>query len=234
MTASVTPNAGLVTETLLSQYANSPTIVAMLNDMDSWIDPTADIDQFYDVIWNIQTARGFGLDIWGRIVGVTRYLKIPSQETYFGFDEAYTEPTASTGVQPFGQAPFYNGTPANSQTYALTDDAFRTLILAKAASNISDGTAASVNNLLLILFADRGRCYCNDLGNMQMRLTFEFSLQPFEQSILLQSGVIPKPAGVQLFIIEINNQSVFGFAEMGSGVTPFNQGVFFTGMLEAS
>jgi len=29
-------------------------------------------------IWNIQTARGVGLDIWGRIVGVTRVLQVSS------------------------------------------------------------------------------------------------------------------------------------------------------------
>ena len=230
----VTPNTGMVAKTLISQYANSPTIVSLLNSMDEWINPCADLEQFYTVVWNLPTAQGFGLDIWGRIVGVTRYLNVPSTETYIGFGEAYTAPTASTGVQPLGQAPFYSGHAAATQTYELTDDAFRTLILAKAASNISDGTAASINNLLLLLFAGRGRCYCNDLGAMQMRLTFEFSLQPFEQAILTQSGVIPRPAGVQLFLAEVPNLACFGFAEMGAGITPFNDGTFFNGQIDAA
>ncbi len=48
----------------------SPTIVL--------IDPTADLNAFYDLVWNVATAQGWGLDVWGRIVGVTRNLNIPA------------------------------------------------------------------------------------------------------------------------------------------------------------
>lgn len=59
-----------VEQTIISQYANSPTILQLVQDIDSYLDPAADIDNFYDVVWNVDTAVGFGLDIWGRIVGL--------------------------------------------------------------------------------------------------------------------------------------------------------------------
>jgi hypothetical protein len=57
-------------QTIASQYANSPTILALINNFNTYIDPRADLDNFYNIVWNVDTAEGFGLDIWGRIVGL--------------------------------------------------------------------------------------------------------------------------------------------------------------------
>jgi hypothetical protein len=59
-----------VEQTILSQYGNSATITQLIHNMNAYIDPCADIDNFYNVVWNVETAEGFGLDIWGRIVGL--------------------------------------------------------------------------------------------------------------------------------------------------------------------
>lgn len=59
-----------VEQTIISQYANSPTLLKLIHNMNEYIRPDADIDNFYNVIWNVKTAQGFGLNIWGRIVGL--------------------------------------------------------------------------------------------------------------------------------------------------------------------
>lgn len=59
-----------VEQTILSQYGNSATITKLIQNMNACIDPRADIDNFYNTVWNVTTAKGFGLDIWGRIVGL--------------------------------------------------------------------------------------------------------------------------------------------------------------------
>lgn len=211
-------------ETLLSQYANSPTITALLDGFNNAIDPSADIDSFYEVVWNVATAQGFGLDIWGKIVNVSRLLQVDQAVTYFGFDEAFTSATASTGVQPFDQAPFYDG-PLPTQTYELSDTAYRQLILLKAMANISDCTAPSMNRMLRFIFGDKGRCYVQDTGGMGMRFVFEFNLSPVDAAIILRSGAIARPAGVSLSIIlQLDPSTTFGFAEAGG--QPFDQGVF--------
>lgn len=220
-----------VERTIISQYSNSPTLVQLVKNIDGYIDPSADIDAFYSNIWNIDSAVGKGLDIWGKIVGLDngRILKIPSAEIDLGFSEAGT-----LSATPFGSGVFYSGNPIN-QNYSLSDDAFRTLILVKALANITDGSIPSYNRLLQNLFAGRGRCYVNDLGNMQMRYTFEFYLQPFEMAIMTQSGALPRPTGVLASIVQVPVPNIFGFSEAGSAsAAPFGQGTFFTGAINAS
>lgn len=63
-----------VEQTIISQYGNSPTILALIQNMNGNIDPRADLDGFFNFIWNVDTAQGFGLDIWGRIVGIGRII----------------------------------------------------------------------------------------------------------------------------------------------------------------
>jgi len=205
-------------QTIVSQYGNSPTIVALVTNMNQYIDQTANFQQFYDFVWNVNTAQGFGLDIWGRIVDVKRALQINAPVTNFGFQDGVKD------TAPFGQAPFYAGVPATS-TYMLSDDAYRTLILAKALANISATTSQALNQLLRNLFPNRGRCYVNDIGGMAMRYTFEFYLQPYEVAIVTSSGVLPHGAGVSVSVLQIDIPNTFGFA--GSGLQPFGQGSFY-------
>ncbi|MDN7913670.1 DUF2612 domain-containing protein [Burkholderia cepacia] len=220
-----------VDRTIISQYANSPTIVQLIHNFDQYIDPSADIDTFYNLIWNVDTAVGYGLDVWGKIVGLDngRLLKVPITDIAFGFQEA-----GAQSATPFGVGAFYPGYTV-TQDYELEDSYFRTLILVKALANISDCSIPSINQLLQNLFAGRGRCYVNDLGNMQLRYTFEFYLEPFEVSVLTQSGALPRPTGVLASLAQVDVGSMFGFQEAGTySAAPFGQGTFFTGVVDAS
>ncbi len=203
--------------TVAAQYANSPTLMQMIDSMNQYFDPSTNFAEFYDYVWNVETAQGFGLDVWGKIVNVGRDLTVPGELLYFGFEEA-------GDALPFGQMPFYNNN-ALTQTYRLEDDVYRVLILTKALANISESTPASLNKLLQNLFPGRGRAYVLDLGGMQMRFVFEFLLEPFEYAILTQSGAVPHPAGVGSDILQVEVASTFGFME-GAG-QPFGSGVFF-------
>lgn len=208
-----------VERTIISQYGNSPTILQLIQNMNAYLDPRADFDAFFDYVWNVDTAQGFGLDIWGRIVNIRRELQIPNAPVYFGFKDALP------GSYPFDEASFYDGTFPSTQTYKLADDAYRKLILTKALANIASSNAPSINQLLQNMFADRGRCYVNDMGSMQFRYTFEFDLTSQEYAIVTQSGVLPRPAGVNAILFQ-SALPLFGFSEAGLSAAPFGQGVF--------
>lgn len=180
-------------KTLLAQYANSPTIDQWVDFFNQWIDPAVDIDNFFNYCWNVLTAQGFGLDNWGVIVGVTRTITLSAIPNYLGFEEALP------GSQPWNQAPWYGGA-TTSQVFTLSDAAFRTLILTKALANISNFTAPSINHLLQFLFAGRGSCYVLELSPMQIQYVFNFALQSWEASVLLQPSLMPRPAGVGVTI----------------------------------
>lgn len=207
-------------DTIISQYANSPTMMVLLSAANEWLDPTKDIEAFYSLIWNVDTAQGYGLDVWGRIVGVDRNVTISADPPYFGFRNGIEDWT------PFNDEPFFDGQDVTNN-FRLADDAFRTLILVKAMANIARTDAPSLNALLRRLFNGRGRAYVNDLGSMQMRFTFEFYLQPYELAILTQSGVLPHPTGVGVSILQAPGGGTFGFNEAGDA-EPFGQGTFFS------
>ncbi len=178
-------------QTIISQYGNSPSIRQMIDNLNDCIDPQVDIDAFYNDIWNIETATGYGLDVWGRIVCIGRVLAVASSE-YFGLESSVAHVASGVG---FGQGPFYAGQPTTGN-YPLSDDAYRLLIYAKALANICDGSIKALNQILLYLFPGRGNCYVVNNNDMTMVYKFDFTLSPVEKAIVSNSGVLPVTAGV--------------------------------------
>ncbi len=219
-----------VEQTIISQYANSPVLIQLIQNMNGYLDPRKNFQAFYDFVWNVDTAKGFGLDDWGKIVGLPngRLLQLGTTEDLFGFNNADIPPDWA----PFNQGTFNTGVDAGT-TFTLGDTAFRTLILAKALANITATTSQALNQLVRNLFPNRGRAYVIDrgksntaLGGMQMSFVFEFSLSQVEYAILTQSGVMPHPAGVGFNVIVIPGGQ-FNFREEGLQATPFGSGTFY-------
>ena len=203
------------------QYQNSPAIMALAEFACANFSTRHTIDAFFDMVVNIDTARGFGLDIWGRIVGASRSIHIPGIDNdYFGF--------AGTPQKPFNQAVFYSGDAHGNRYFMLSDDAFRTVILLKAMLNISDMSCMDINRILSTIFPGRGACWCVDLGNMEIELRFTFALEAWEYAILTNSLYQPKPAGVRIRgITQFDPGSVLMFSETGA-TNPFGSVPFFS------
>lgn len=182
-------------QTIISQYANSPVLCALITSFSEMIDPTAKIDDFFRLVFDLNTAQGYGLDVWGRIVGVSRVLNLPVAGEYLGFSQA-------SDAEPFGQAPFFNRQTLTTN-FALSDTAFRRLIFAKALANISDGSIPSINRILTLLFGQYGNCYVTDGGDMTMTFTFGSDLAPVDLAIVSQSGILPRPVGVSSTIVQL-------------------------------
>jgi hypothetical protein len=177
--------------TIISQYANSEILTGIITAFNAAMDMTENFDNFFDLIWNVLTAQGYGLDVWGRIVGVSRTVQLPGNVTYLGFEEAGSSWTG------FNQGGLYSGE-GTTTNFNLSDDDFRTLILAKAAGNISDGSIPSVNAILLALFPNRGACFVQDNQNMSVTYVFKFPLTAVELAIVSQANVLPTAAGVAI------------------------------------
>lgn len=181
--------------TVISQYANSPKLTSMITSFNAAMDQTQNMDNLYDMVWNILTAVGYGLDVLGRIVGVGRALSFPGSVSYLGNEEAGGSWTG------FGQGILFSGG-GTTTNFLLQDTDYRRLILAKAAGNVSDGSIPSLNSILLALFPLRGACYVVDHQNMTMALTFQFALNPIELAIIQQSNVLPYPSGVVVSVVQ--------------------------------
>ena len=192
-------------QTIISQYANSPILDALVTSFFAAADPTELFDEFFDNMLNILTAVGYGLDVWGRILGINRVVQLPGTQKYFGFEQQL--PSVDT-FGPQGAAPFYSGE-STTTNYALTDAAFLALLLAKAAYNITSGTITAINALMMSLFGTSGTCYCEDFGGMSMAYKFNFVLSPVQEAIVFQTGVMPKPCGVAAIVVTPSGSSPY-------------------------
>ncbi|WP_336281094.1 DUF2612 domain-containing protein [Cronobacter dublinensis] len=206
-------------DTILTQYSASTKILSIIDTFNQATSLDDFTDDFITKVWDLTTNETFGLDIWGKIVGIGRYITAPIDSDSFGFFES--DDGAADYPLPFNDSPFYAGV-QETTSVRLSDDAYRTLILCKAFSNISIATIPDINKFLSILFAGRGRAYCVNYRDMTVGITFEFTLTPYEESILTKYEVIPVPSGVQLNINQIV-PPYFGFAE---DAYPFNDGTF--------
>src|ERR1700724_17387 len=143
-----------VWKTIISQYANSPILTQLITNMDAYLDQTLNLQSFFDLVMNLDTAQGYGLDVWGRRLNVSRTLAV-SVGNYFGFEEAGSQATG------FNQGSFYSGQ-GTSSNFVLADSGYRLLLFAKALANICDGSIPAINQILLNLFPGRGHCYVVD------------------------------------------------------------------------
>ena len=190
-----------------SQYSASTRIISILESCREHILPDADIVAFFDNVFNIETANGVGLDIWGNIIGASRFI------------------------------PDYQN---SAVVYTLTDEQYKTVLLYKAGANIMDATLYSLNYLLKKMFPSY-RCFVRNSNNyvnvdgrhydsnpMEIEYVFiDTQLSDLEKSVFSVVGAFGKGAGVHFNLSEYSYDEIFGF--YGSGLQPFDQGVFYQG-----
>lgn len=170
---------------------------------------------FFTWEFNPRSAIGYGLDVWGRIVGITRdYEEINGD--WLGFKGSM--------LKGFNQAPFWCG----DRSYIakkMDDEPFRALIFLKAAANISTADAAALNLLLQRALPGK-ELYVLDLGRMMIRLVVREEIPIFWQSIFERYGLFAKGAGVGVELLYMPG-TFFGFA--GSDGLGFDQAPFWDG-----
>lgn len=206
-------------DTILTQYSASNRILSIIDTFNQAVSLSDFTDEFIEKVWDITTCETFGLDMWGKVVGVSRYIRAEIDNDCFGFSEA---DDGGGYPSPFGDSPFYAGI-QETETVRLSNDAYRTLVLCKAFSNISIATIKDINKFLTMLFLDRGRAFCVDYGDMKMGIICEFKLEPYEISILQNYDVLPIPSGVLAMVRQVVSP-YFGFSE---DAYPFNDGTFY-------
>ena len=200
--------------TVQSQYAASPRILALAAQFWQLLDPTPSADLMISKMIDPSTAEGYGLDVWGRIVGIKRAL-IPVSGDYLAF--APPANVANPDGDSWDNAPF---NPVNSAGYA-SDAIYRTYVYVKAMLNIGNGSLADLNRFFSLLYPDSGIKIIHS-GTMIIRvLDFNVRLTAADILALRTLDWVPLGVGWQLW------QGVpdcFGFA--GSELQPFDQAPF--------
>ena len=201
--------------TIQSQYAASPHIVGLINSFWEALNPDADIDLIYQKMIDPDTAVGFGLDVWGRIVAIGRELiAVDESAKYFGY-KPIADPDGR--ISNFNQAPFYKSFEGKIR---LEDNAYRTYIFVKALINIGDSSLAYLNKVFNTMFPKAKICVIH-IDTMSLRIVIQSYLSEADKAALLKLPWLP--AGVQLEMFQVIVPT-FGF--LGSDLNPFNQGTF--------
>lgn len=205
-----------IDSTIQSQYSDSSHIKGVIQNYYNYLDPSADIENLYTNLIDLNTATGYGLDVWGRIVGIQRsFLAIDDQYSYFGFDNT----VISDRLDTFNNAPFYQEV---NGVIKLTDNAYRTYIKIKALINISNVSLNNLNYIFSQMFSDVDIKVLH-VNTMTLRLLVMGNITQAQIGALKNIDWLPAGVGLQFYQIIT---PTFGFN--GSELQPFNQGTFAT------
>jgi len=177
----------------LSQYANSPRFIDLYNNICGLFNNSKTLEDWFNVVYNLKTASGFGLDIWGTIL---------NQGRQFSYEENGVVENIFLGGEQTIDGITYSA--------EYMEEMYRMVLFLRALGYITNCTLASLNNLLQYYFADKGRVYVINYGTMEIRYVFEFYASKLEKAIFT-TDVLPKPTGVLANFEYIPLGEYFGF-----------------------
>ena len=159
---------------------------------------------------SILTATGIWLDYIGERLLYPRPGVAPEDFLWFGFD--------GHGLG-FDQASF---TPVGvDPKVPISDEIYRALLIIRGSQVI---TNCSIPSMDLIIQTAFGNGYYIDYGDMTLDVILDNTQSDIMIIALIDSGLLPKPAGVRIKNISIEwREGTFGFDGNGVG---FDQGLF--------
>ena len=138
---------------------------------------------------SISTAKGIGLDLWGNLLHLSRY--IPSDKgdnyAYFNFN--------TKNFKSNGGLIFYN---ANRPNYGTLDDFYyRQLLLIVYQGYFLNSSIPTLNQFTLESLADYGSVYVRDSTDMSYQVyLFNSQIPKWLNFMMTNYDILPRPAGV--------------------------------------
>lgn len=205
---------------MLAQYANSPVLVKLVNGINEQLNNAQTIEDWFRIVFDLRTATGFGLDIWGKILNQSRRFQYVDENNQ-------TVDVYLQGDQTFDGV---------SYTAEQMDEFYRSALFLRAFSYISDTSLKNINDLLHFYFnvtgSEEKKVYAYNVGTMAIEIVFEFFMPKLEQAILM-SDLFPSPAGVQLNYRFVPKGAWLGFYDENAETpeeqpfAPFNHKPFY-------
>ena len=195
----------------LWQYNDATNLQGLLNAKNTWYleNQTQFWNNWYNDVFNLQTANDFGIKVWGEILGLKLYVN-PTTATgdVFGFD----------GSDGFN---FDNGILTDYSSYELPLEIKRIALQLRYFQLVSSGTVPETNRMLKYVFRNYGNAFLYDYGAMKQLYIFNFPVIFDLQYLFNNYDILPRPAGVKSNWYD-NTIGYFGF---GSTNVNFNNGI---------
>lgn len=194
---------------LLWQYEDAQHLQALLRQKNHWYETfqTAFWQNWYDDVFNLDTANDFGLSVWAIILDVPISLGVAGsgKRAVWGFGKhngnfsLWDRHKNSFGTN-FGRD--------GDIAFALTSSQRRLILKLRYFQLISRGTISEINYVLKNLFGNG--VYV--LDGEDMSFSYVFNFVPAAQTLLVleKFDLLPRPAGVKHKIL-IQPKNSFGF-----------------------
>ena len=175
---------------LATQYRES---VNLINYIKALLSESQDLESVFCQIYdtrNIDEATGETLTILGILIGQPRVLVTDDDTPYFAWDNYPFLENWDTGK-------WADGNVLGVNTVVLTDDELRLFIRARILKNKSKGTINEVIEIVKIILQDDPEVLITE-GVMSFDIGINRPLTGDELGFLKYSGLVPKPAGIEI------------------------------------
>lgn len=174
---------------ILWQYNDAERLQKLLELKQQWYDENQSQfwQNWYDDVFNLDTANDFGLSVWAIILNIPLVAEEGSDngtKNIFGFGSFHSN---------FGNSNFAR----NGGTIRLSTAQKRLVLKLRYFQLISRGTVPEINQFLRMLFSADGNVYVLDSLDMTFAIyVFTFAPSSQIQLILEKFDLLPRPAGV--------------------------------------
>lgn len=189
---------GLIT----SEHRNKPLFTAAVGALVAGVMGSANAALEMPDDFDLDRAVGDQLDQIGLWVGINRLVPTQLANIYFSWESA-----------SFGwEAGYWKGTfDPDAGLTSVDDRTFRTMIRAKIAANIWDGSLDGMYRVWELVFGARA-IFIQDNQDMTMTLIYDTTkLTPVEVQLLIGGYFKMKPSGVKIIYAALSSQPLFSW-----------------------
>ncbi len=203
-------------QVLLWQYNDATRLQGLLERKQEWYNENQQgfWDDWVRDVFDLRTANSFGLAVWSIILNIPTSIVATDEDDkpIWGFGEFR---------QGFNQGNF-----AATSATNLTLEQKRLLLRLRYFQLVTRGTVPEVNAFLAYIFEPLGTVWVSDGLAMNARYVFEFPLPSDFELVLSEYDLLPRPAGVKVDFITVEEDEGWGF---GRYHQTFNHGNFYHG-----
>jgi hypothetical protein len=210
-----------VLQTLIWQYENTMALKSLLQSKQGWYDvnQTEFWTDWYNNVFNLQTANAFGLSVWSIILNIPLFI-LPNPDSgrpLWGFSD-----WSSTPINDYVN--FENGNFAgNNGTITLSLEEQRLILKLRYFQLTSRGDIPTTNKQLnaafIACYGEGNTCWVLDGLKMNIVAVFSFNVPYNMRQVLVNYDLIPRCNGVKIEYRVLTDQ-IWGFSDWSS--TPIN------------
>lgn len=175
-------------DVILWQYDRATNLKNLMANKQEFYDDNVDdfFSNWYNNVFNIDTANHFGLIIWALILGCTEYVELTSKigQKAFGYGQYHKN---------FHESNFA----LSNYIYSLPTESLRKVVKAQMYNFNSNGSLYDINKVLNAIYPENQPYAMYDKETNVLTYHFPIPLSDEDMNIVMFSNMFPAPLGVK-------------------------------------